>query len=402
MCAALAYLGCQGLASIAPVAHRGNDQTMPRTVAVRTSQERTPPKASAFREDSSPVQANHGPLKQSESGDQWAVLAGIRFVLALVVMLHHLSPQQLVTDPLHYADFGGLSAVLGFFVISGYSMANSLTLDGDAKRFFERRFWRIYPAYLFALVLAMVPSILFGTIFSNAQPGFGAEPDKREFLLACAFMQGLVTPGDVPANGVLWSLSVEVWLYALSPWLFKTSLKWLKILAVASIAIYLFHDRIDATPLYANDHGLAFLSTAWAFVAGFAYYRFREKFGQTLPLVLIGVFLSCYLDSRFGPITFALAITGVALSSKITLNPKSRTVLVSAGNLSYPLYLVHVPVIDMAVGFGYTNGIATVFVALLLASCVRLCIEMPIEWYRRRRHLSSVAVSRDEHHPPTK
>jgi peptidoglycan/LPS O-acetylase OafA/YrhL len=201
-----------------------------------------------------------------------------------------------------------------------------------------------------------------------------------------------VTPGDLAANGVVWSLSIEIWLYALSPWFFKTSLKWLKILALLSLGFYFVHDYIDTQPYYHNSHGLAFLGLSWAFLFGFAYYRYPERFGNTLVLVLAGVFLACCLGERFGPINFALVILAVTKARGVKLDRRWRKPLIFAGNLSYPLYLVHVPILDLARGFDYENGIVIACAVLLLALAVRVFIEMPVEWYQRRRRLRLAAA----------
>jgi peptidoglycan/LPS O-acetylase OafA/YrhL len=322
---------------------------------------------------------------EPENKDQWAVLAGARFVLALAVMLHHVTGYVPLADPLHGADFGGIPSVMGFFVISGYSMANSLSRDGDARRFYERRFWRIYPSYLFAIALAAVPCLLLNNVFPTAQPGFHQIPDLRQFLCACVFMQGFITPGDLPANGVIWSLSCEVWLYAFCPLLFRASLKWLKVIALCSIGFYVAHGWYDKGFFYADSYGIAFLSFAWAFIGGFAYYKYSGRSWSTPALIVAGVALTCIGNREvYGPVNFALVIAVVAAARHIKLNPNWRKPLIFAGNLSYPLYLVHVPVLNYLYGLGFNYGIGMACAAIAVALAVRCGIEAPIEWYQKR------------------
>jgi peptidoglycan/LPS O-acetylase OafA/YrhL len=336
-----------------------------------------------------------GDKPEPDSKDQWAVLSGVRFFLALAVMLHHVTGYVPATDPLSHADFGGISSVMGFFVISGYSMANSLSRDTDARRFYERRFWRIYPTYLFAIALAAVPGLLFDRVFPTVQPGFHQIPDLRQVLLACIFMQGFITPGDLAANGVVWSLSCEIWLYAFCPLLYRTSFRWLNAIALLSIGVYVTRGLFDRTPYHSDAYGMALMSFAWAFVGGFAYYKFADRFWCAAALIVIGVALTCVGNREvYGPANFALVIAIVAAARHIKLDPNWRKPLIFAGNLSYPLYLVHVPVLNFLFGLGLNFGPVMACAAIALAVAVRYGIEVPIEWLRKRRRTEALRTSR--------
>lgn len=87
----------------------------------------------------------------------WAILAGLRFLLALIVVGVHLArfanPNSLICRMAH---LGGFTAVIGFLVVSGISMAASV--ERRPQGFLGRRVLRIYPLYL-AAVLA--PLLLF-------------------------------------------------------------------------------------------------------------------------------------------------------------------------------------------------------------------------------------------------
>src|SRR6516225_10531904 len=86
----------------------------------------------------------------------WQGLALLRFFLAWVVLSGHL--QVFATRPAPwvgvFAEFDGKAAVIGFLLVSGYSIAASLERSG--RGFYRRRFLRIYPPYLAALVFAAV------------------------------------------------------------------------------------------------------------------------------------------------------------------------------------------------------------------------------------------------------
>ncbi len=91
---------------------------------------------------------------KDENRTHWAVLAGARFVLSVIVLLCHLSivARGLISN---FAEqFNAFSAVIAFFLISGYSIHLSILRDG--RGYFARRFWRIYPIYVASLLLSIV------------------------------------------------------------------------------------------------------------------------------------------------------------------------------------------------------------------------------------------------------
>src|SRR5580704_2914771 len=92
-------------------------------------------------------------------------LTGLRFVLGIWVILHHLTSQGMLLDQwnrtLPFAAQsvfrGGYLAVQTFFLLSGFVLAQSYAATrwnrNTLARFAVARFARIYPAYLLSLVL---------------------------------------------------------------------------------------------------------------------------------------------------------------------------------------------------------------------------------------------------------
>ena len=88
-------------------------------------------------------------------------LDAVRGYAALVVVLFHLSPSLLGSER-HHAIFAiidfGKYGVLLFFLVSGYVIPMSLEKHGSLRRFWIGRLFRIYPAYLFAIVFLILCS----------------------------------------------------------------------------------------------------------------------------------------------------------------------------------------------------------------------------------------------------
>ena len=86
---------------------------------------------------------------------EWPVLAAVRFLMALAVVVYHLSIVRTRSSVPYLDQLGGLGCICGFLAISGYSIAHSVTMQ--PKGFYARRAWRIMPTYYVSLVLSLLP-----------------------------------------------------------------------------------------------------------------------------------------------------------------------------------------------------------------------------------------------------
>jgi peptidoglycan/LPS O-acetylase OafA/YrhL len=144
---------------------------------------------------------------------------------ALAVVLCHaaVSAESVVVDPAQQVGYA-LSRFLGFgylgvplfFVISGLCIhlpaARALAARGvivpDWGRFFRRRFWRLYPSYLAALVVAVLLMLLVR----------GALPVDGRGLLAQMLLVHTFDPATFDGvNPPAWTLAVEAQLYLAYP-----------------------------------------------------------------------------------------------------------------------------------------------------------------------------------------
>jgi peptidoglycan/LPS O-acetylase OafA/YrhL len=91
-------------------------------------------------------------IQSGKISAQWSVLAGLRFILAVCVLITHsgiVAPGNILWLLVGQT---GYPAVFGFFMVSGYSVAASIV--ARPQGYFKRRVSRIYPAYLFAIIFA--------------------------------------------------------------------------------------------------------------------------------------------------------------------------------------------------------------------------------------------------------
>ncbi|MBO9699679.1 MAG: acyltransferase [Sporocytophaga sp.] len=174
------------------------------------------------------------------SNKKLAKLESIRGMAALYVVFHHIN--QLYPFKWNYLNYlfrFGQEAVILFFLMSGfviyYSIFSKENQLRDFKSYFVKRFKRIYPLFIIALLLSYITScmysgkilppqseILIGNLlnlqdFSAGKPGVWVDPYY----------------GNLP----LWSLSYEWWFYMIFWIIIKISItrQFIGVLAISMV-----------------------------------------------------------------------------------------------------------------------------------------------------------------------
>jgi peptidoglycan/LPS O-acetylase OafA/YrhL len=304
-------------------------------------------------------------------------LTSLRFFAAFHVALFHMKEIGVLTGPAWLKDFAGIGyvGVSFFFVLSGFILVYTYAgRDVSLRNFWQTRFARIYPAYLFSLLLSF-PFFYFGAMKMHV--GFFAFAEKH-FLLSCllvlSLLQSWAPAAALSWNSVAWSLSVEAFFYVVFPFALA---KYIKLSRAALWSIvptcWAAGMAVSIGFLAMRPAGAAYVSSAdWSGAANFVkffplvrlpeflmgmacgllFLRRQRSPNLALPLVamgLVGVAASV-VASRFVPyLVVHTALSGpafVALVSGIALQPswaawlKNRA-LVLFGDASYSFYLLH-------------------------------------------------------------
>ncbi|MCT9082306.1 acyltransferase family protein [Streptomyces fulvoviolaceus] len=282
---------------------------------------------------------------------------GIRLVAALMVAVHHYAGTNRVNQPgnaiwgrpvsdimptvFHFATYGWIGVEI-FFVISGFVICMSCW-GRTPRQFFVSRVIRLYPAYWCAIVLT--------TGVLVALPGVWERQPLREVLLNFTMLQA--GSGVANVDGVYWTLWSELRFYLLFLVVVATGLTYRKVVvfccvwgAVAMLAPVAGFPLLE---LVANPQG------AWYFIAGLTLYL-MHRFGQ--DLLLWGILGMAWLMGQLelghridevehvsgwrGSVViftvFLLVMVAIALGATDRIRWKW---LVTAGALTYPLYLTH-------------------------------------------------------------
>jgi peptidoglycan/LPS O-acetylase OafA/YrhL len=304
----------------------------------------------------------------------WDLLAATRFVLALLVLGGHLVPPSFTaawwTALAMY--FNPLSAVFGFLLISGYSIAASL--DQNEQGFFWRRARRIYPTYLVSLGF---------TAWMMGAGVLAREPASR-FLFTALMLQTFVGPAVI-ADGQLWSLATEWWNYLLAPIYRRVLDIGLIALVVLSLAIFLV---LGATSRAAwTTGGFEFATISWFWISGFLYYRRRRTvYGYAL------LFLPLAVAANFGWIGLSVWLGAVALAvcEDVRLADWLRPAFRWLGDLSYPLYAIHGPILGIGIVWGVRSPAAIALASLIAGIVILHVVDLP----SRRLRLPSMVLWR--------
>lgn len=155
-------------------------------------------------------------------GGRVDALTGLRFLAALAVFAHHFTglggPGSGVARVPAFFPYTtmGVHGVGFFFVLSGFLLAWGYRPGTSVRLFYWRRAGRIWPAHLAASLLALVLLFWWG---GRATDAFSV---LASVLLVQTWFPG-VTP-TLPGNSVAWTLSVELFFYALFPLLVRGAL----------------------------------------------------------------------------------------------------------------------------------------------------------------------------------
>jgi exopolysaccharide production protein ExoZ len=283
-------------------------------------------------------------------------LQALRGIAALLVLLFHFS---ISSGTLTFFGFGNAGVEI-FFVLSGFIIvytSRSLSL----KTYAYKRFIRIFPIYWVVLAGLFIPAMFFHSTYEFSFPN-----------IASTF---LLLPNHQMLNGVSWTLSFELYFYAMAGLvIWKPGLKWLcPVLCVTALVNLFFpFDGFIFSPfilLFFMGVGVFYLpriSKPWSITGCLLAAVLFVTWGQTLH------------QSFLSPIVYGLLST-VFIWSVINWERHGLKVpgfMVLLGEASYVLYLIHLPILNFLLKRGAGFWVLGLIIALSIV--VHLFIEKPL------------------------
>lgn len=290
----------------------------------------------------------------------------VRLVAALTVFLGHLSDASLGGEALRGFLPLAKSAVIAFFVLSGYVIAWSARRDGTATRYAVNRAARIYSVALPALLLTWALDLFLRSydpvVVKSAYQL--VHPLKYLPLFLTFTTDFWFLNENAFSNLPFWSLCYEVWyyvvfgilLFARGPWrwwlagavlLLMGPRLWLLFPTwLLGVAICRFHEshtlpRGWARPLLVLG-AVALVALKWSAVDD----RLDDAFNAALHGIPAAYLR--YSQNVVGDTLFALAVGMMILAARdarLAILKPAHAAVAALASVSFSLYLVHFPLL---------------------------------------------------------
>jgi peptidoglycan/LPS O-acetylase OafA/YrhL len=291
----------------------------------------------------------------------------LRLVFAAMVALVHVS--DISGEP----ALNGVSrvvssdlAVKAFFVVSGFLIVMSYERSTSWRSYAEKRVRRIYPAYAVMIVLC---ASLLGVVSTVSWPQYFSATWLRYLVANLTFLNflqptlpGVFEANKVPlVNGALWTLKVEVGFYLMVPilvWL-SQRIGWRLVLGSAYLMSTVYAGVLWSLTVSTGSDTYFQWSRQLPgqlsyFVAGAALFYLLPVFERKMPLFVVSALVLLGIDQVYGialvePAALAVVVVAAGLFAYVGQVGKY-------GDLSYGVYILHFPIIQLLLHSGWFRG----------------------------------------------
>lgn len=338
--------------------------------------------------------------KQSRS--KFVALDGLRGFAAIFVVALHISNMLSGWWP-----SSAFLAVDLFFMLSGfvvpYAYERKLQQDLTFARFFEIRVIRLYPLYILGVSISLVPYLVSASLVRGLWP-----LHKPAVWTAWALFM-LPVPAwepqnSFPLNPPAWSLFLEMVVNVA----YGLAFPWLRIRVVAAVAaVAMLALIVSDQHFQTGNFGTGGIELVWAlsrvtcpFAIGVLLFRIWST-GRLSP-ARVPVMLPCLLfagllllpgegalGAALGPLLVVAGLTAVVMLG-LRSRPEGGVARAfeSLGLLSYPLYALHLPILNLCRGLlpmlGVGLGAATLIAVPVVFTVAWLSIRLYDEPVRAR------------------
>ncbi len=316
---------------------------------------------------------------------------------ALQVLTVHLL-NHLEFDGQLVAIFKIIPGVPTFFFISGLLICTSYERTHHRGKlvFFINRSLRIYPALWVCVAissLVLVASNYLSTqnfsinnflfwVFAQTSIFQFYNPDFMR-----AFGVGVL-------NGSLWTIAIELQFYMLTPILYFLMTRYrifLGLIFIFSMVLNVYlRDHLDWNLLYMKLIYVSFAPWVFMFIFGFIiafYHELSTKILQRIGLkwlilayIVSMLFIGPYAanaSNAINPVSFILLAGCLLKLSKMRLPlPKMLVNFIAHNDLSYGIYLYHMPVLNFLLFFGLFSAFGNFLIA-----CIIVIIAATLSWF---------------------
>ena len=290
-----------------------------------------------------------------------------------------------------------------FFFVSGFLISRSYENNPVITEYAQNRILRIYPA-LIVCTFAAVISVYLSGYLSKVEVGAGEifiwifgqisilqfyNPDfMREF-------------GSGVLNGPIWTIAVELQFYIAVPilyWMFglakplRSNMKIVILILffmMIHLAYYRFYEEFHNNIIF-KIWGVSFLPWIYMFLVGTLFQRnystlsrlLSGKVLYLLPVYLIFAYISVNyfgwtMGNGINPVLFVL-LASLLFSFAYSCPALSNNIL-KGNDISYGVYIYHIPVVNLLMYYGYVSNISYVFMAITITILLAIIFWLLIE-----------------------
>lgn len=316
-----------------------------------------------------------------------ALLDLVRVLAITMVLVAHLG--QLFDHPageffgiknLYFVSVGGLGVTL-FLLLSGVLVGLSRPVRrADYGAYLYKRVKRIYPLYWLSIPIAILGVVVGGLLLDGSLPDMVPNSWATEIIGSLTGFYAWVGLWGGPYNPPTWYISLIVSLYILAPLLYWLIERSPRIALLSLLCVSLF------SRLYIGENGIPFVDDSFLDQAkGWLWRQYGFWPGRPGDWFILcrifefslGIYLGLYVKSEYW----------------FALNLPLRPLLARFSDLSFPVFLVHFPllfIVQYLVGLGVQAwGAVAIYIAITLSLARFLEITEAHILYDRKFAISS-------------
>ena len=322
-------------------------------------------------EESEPVE----PAGRKDSG-RLETLDCLRGIAAFAVLWFHLTNGHLGFLPDGALKSSGSFGWLGvevFFVISGFILPYALKRAGyqpaDYFRFVWKRILRLDPPYLVCIAV-----VIFLNFASTLAPGFRGLPfqfDLKQVLLHLGYLNAFFNHDWL--NVVFWTLAIEFQFYLLVALIFP-------LISHPSLAVRAGTGGLLAVAAFLLPSGNLVFHYLFLFLLGMWAFQIKSglQTGSGSQALGWGLLAGGAWFTLGAPAALAGTVTGLLIvHARLNARP-----LLFLGQISYSLYLLHVPFGGRVINLGSRFADGPVERVAVLVLAVAVCIGAAFLFHR--------------------
>ena len=317
-------------------------------------------------------------------------LEWLRLIFAMQVLIEHSASHLGYSIPEIIKHFPGVPA---FFFVSGFLIYTSY-LNAPGFRYFQNRFLRVFPGLFFVTMGGL------GVVVASKGLGFVSENLSAcliwflaQISLGQAFNPGLFRDIGVGViNGALWTITTEIIFYLIVPMLVsleKIFRNTVLLLSLLSFFFYVFGPSFFNEAIYRDKtlydiFALTPIVWGWMFGLGILAVKYFEKIKPVLPyfwwfvlpmipMILFGDGVVWGSTGNSLGIAYFICYLSVVLWIAFAIPH-----LTLPFDLSYGLYIWHMPVINLLLVFNLQSLWAAIALTSVFATTSWFLVEKPM------------------------